>query len=79
MSDSVWISLISAASAIVVAFITVKYKNQTPKQKSRNRVDMAFDMYEGLIKQLNSEIARKDEQIARLAAERDQLANKERE
>ncbi len=60
MSDSVLISIVSAASGIVVTYITVKAKNQGTKPKAKNRIDNAFDEYERIIKRLNEEITRKD-------------------
>ena len=73
MADSVLISIISAVSGIVVTFITVRYKNQTAKPKAKNRIDTAYDMLEGIIKNLNAEIERKDKIILQLTIENERL------
>lgn len=69
MTDSVLISIISALSGIVMTFITMRYRNQPTNRKARDRIDTAFDMYEGMIKNLKEEIKRKDAVIARLSKE----------
>ena len=69
MSDGVLISAISGLCGIVVAYITVRYKSQRSKPQAKDRIDTAFDMYEGLIKKLNDEIQRKDELITELTLE----------
>lgn len=64
MSDSVLISAISGVSGVIIAYITYRYRNQSTKPKSKDRIDTAFDMYEGLLRQLNADIKRKDAIIA---------------
>lgn len=56
--DNVLISLISALSGIVVTYITVHYRNQSIRPKAKNRIDVALDAYERIIKQQQQEIDR---------------------
>lgn len=73
MSDNVLISLITGVCGVVMAFITVSYKRQRAKPKAKDRIDLAFDMYEATIKRQDAEIERKDEQINKLNLELSEL------
>jgi cell division protein FtsB len=53
VSDNVLISFIATLGGVVGTYITVRYRNQRPKAKSR--VDEALDVYERTIKQLDAE------------------------
>lgn len=69
MSDSVLISLISATTGVVIAYITKKVRTQFTPPKAKDRIDTAFDMYDGVIKRQDTEIQRQHEIILRLEAE----------
>lgn len=55
INENVIVSIISALSGILVAYITVRYKRSTEKPKAQDRIDIAFNAYERIIKQLESD------------------------
>lgn len=67
MSDSVIISAISAVSGIMIAFITVRYKNQTTRPEGKYRVDTAVSIYEGIIQRKDKTIREQEGTIAEQA------------
>jgi len=66
VSDNVLISFISAASGVVVTYITVRYRNQTLKPKAKDRIDTAFDYYERVIKSQEREIEKLQTRLDKL-------------
>ena len=73
MNDSIAVSLISAASGIVVAYIVnvaaKRVQARKEKQDPVDRMEQMFDGYERLIKQKDLEDARKERQISELEEE----------
>lgn len=56
ISDNVVVSVVSAFSGIMVAYITVRYKAHNERPKAKDRIDTAFDAFERIIKQQQQDI-----------------------
>ena len=56
INENVMVSIISACAGILVAYITTKYKSREQRPRAQDKIDMAFEAYERIIKQQQLDI-----------------------